>query len=81
MANFESGVSGYVYGTTIVKVPFPIDLKGNLDRCCDQCPYFRRSYKTCGLNNSVCYYPNKYIGAGCPLQFEEDTHYESDSRL
>lgn len=72
MANFETGVSGYVDGRALITVHFPIDLKGNRDISCDQCPYFRRSYKTCGLNNSVCHYPSKYIGAECPLAFEED---------
>lgn len=69
MANFETGVSGYVDGIAVITVHFPVDLHGNADVCCDQCPHFRRSYKTCGLNNSVCHYP-KYKGAECPLIFE-----------
>lgn len=72
MRNFESGVSGYVYGTTEIIVPFPIDLKGYKDVCCYQCRYFRRNYSTCDLTGYVCEYPKTYIGSHCPLNFEED---------
>lgn len=71
MASFENGVSGYVEGIALITVRFPIDLKGNRDVSCEQCQYFRRTYRTCGLNNAVCHYP-KYIGAECPLTFKED---------
>jgi hypothetical protein len=71
MANFESGVSRYVIGRYTVEVGFPVDFKGNADISCKQCPYFRRTYSTCGLNGTVCAYPDKYVGDHCPLEREE----------
>ena len=38
MADFSSGVSGYVTGRYEIKVNFPIDLKGRPDVSCNQCP-------------------------------------------
>lgn len=67
MADFSSGIKGYVHTEAVVTVFFPIDWKGNEDICCDQCYYFRRNYKTCGLNGEVCQYPNKFVGGACPL--------------
>ena len=76
MADFSSGVSGYVKAVAIVAVNFPIDLKGNADVCCYQCPYFSRSSGICQLNKAVPAYPAKYIGQECPfwasLNSEED---------
>ena len=72
MANFDTGVSEYVHAQATVDVFFPVDWKGNADICCDQCYFFRRSYKTCGLNGEVCQYPNKYVGGSCPLTPVED---------
>lgn len=74
MANFESGVSGYIYGEATVKVAFPVDHKGNPDISCFQCRFFRRNYQTCGLNGEICQYPNKFVGGYCPLKMiqEED---------
>ena len=43
MSDFSSGVSGYVKAATVITVNFPIDMKGNADVCCYQCPYFSRS--------------------------------------
>ena len=77
MANFDNGIMDFVIAEATVKVLFPIDWKGNPDVCCDQCYYFRRSYKTCGLNGEVCSYPTKYVGAACPLhpvEYEENNN-------
>ena len=52
--NFDSGVADYIHAYAVVRVNFPIDYKGNADVNCYQCPFFRRSYSTCGLNGSVC---------------------------
>ena len=79
MADFSSGIKGYVQAEAVVTVLFPIDWKGNEDICCDQCYYYRRSYKTCGLNGEVCAYPNKYVGAACPLERVEDNVAEDPS--
>ena len=67
MANFESGVSSYIHAQAVVTVHFPVDHNGNADISCSQCYFFRESSKRCGLNWSVCEYPNKYVGSKCPL--------------
>lgn len=72
MANFESGVSSYIHAQAKVDVFFPVDSRGNADISCSQCYYFRRNYKTCGLNGEVCQYPEKYVGASCPLEEVEE---------
>lgn len=73
MASFDSGVSSYIHAQAKVDVFFPVDAKGNADISCSQCYYFRRNYKTCGLNGEVCQYPEKYVGASCPLgEVEEE---------
>lgn len=73
MANFDSGVARYIHAKAIVDVFFPVDARGNADISCSQCYYFRRNYKTCGLNGEVCQYPEKYVGASCPLgEVEEE---------
>lgn len=72
MANFESGVAGYVRGTATVEVFFPVDAKGNADINCYQCEFFHRSTSRCGLNGKVCAYPQKYVGQFCPLEMEEE---------
>ena len=72
MANFDSGVASYIHAQAKVDVFFPVDRRGNADISCNQCFYFRRSYKTCGLNGEVCQYPEKYVGASCPLEEMEE---------
>lgn len=72
MASFDSGVSSYIHAQAKVDVFFPVDAKGNADISCSQCYYFRRNYKTCGLNGEVCQYPEKYVGASCPLEEAEE---------
>lgn len=72
MANFDSGVASYIHAQAKVDVFFPVDSRGNADISCNQCYYFRRSYKTCGLNGEVCQYPEKYVGASCPLEVVEE---------
>ena len=69
MPNFDSGVAGYVTGHYMVEVNFPIDARGREDVCCNQCPYYGRSSKTCQLNKQIVHYPEKYIGVYCPLKF------------
>ena len=77
MPNFDSGVSGFIKGFCMIEVNFPIDSKGRADVCCEQCPYYGRTSRTCQLNKQTVNYPEKYIGAACPLEFtgeiKEDT--------
>ena len=68
MANFESGVYGYVHAVATVDVFFPVDAKGNADINCYQCELFHRSSSRCGINGKLCAYPQKYVGQYCPLQ-------------
>lgn len=74
MANFESGVASYIHAQAVVDVFFPVDDKGRADISCSQCYFFKEYSKRCGLNNEVCAYPGKYVGASCPLrQLDDDT--------
>lgn len=78
MPNFETGIKDYVLASATVLVSFPVDWKGNADICCDQCYYFRRNYKTCGLNGEVCQYPNKFVGGSCPLEINTNEKGECE---
>lgn len=72
MPDFSDGIREYVHTAAVVYVSFPVNWKGEADICCDQCYYYRRNYKTCGLNGEVCQYPNKYVGGACPLKPAEE---------
>ena len=71
MADFESGVSGYVTGRAQITVHFPVDMRGHADISCAQCPYYSRSARICRLNNTIPAYPDKYVGDNCPLERED----------
>lgn len=68
---FESGVDSYITGYYVVEVHFPVS-KGKADICCNQCPYYGRTSKTCQLNKAVVQYPERYVGYNCPLQLKEE---------
>lgn len=70
MANFDSGVKGYIHAHATVNVHFPIDFKDNADVSCKQCPFFRTNSRSCALNNAICEYPEKHIASECPLEFD-----------
>lgn len=73
MANFESGVSGYVRATATVEVRFPIDWRGSVEIACKHCPFYKKSTQRCALNQSVVNFPEKYVGDNCPLEkFESE---------
>lgn len=67
MANFDSGVSGYVDAYCVVTVHFPVDAKGNADICCKQCPYLSSNERICQINKQPVAYPQKHVGQYCPL--------------
>lgn len=74
---FDSGVSAYIHARAEVDVYFPVDRRGSADVSCNQCRFFRRSYRSCGLNGAVCEYPDKFVGGACPLEIidtEEKQH-------
>lgn len=72
MANFESGVKGYVKGVTTLVVPFPIDWNGHADISCKQCGYYQPTARKCGLTHNVVAFPEKFVGDFCPLEIMED---------
>lgn len=76
MANFDSGVKDYVLARCTVEVGFPVDFNGRADISCNQCQFFRRSYRICGLNGTVCAYPDKFVGDQCPLVLVEEEKEE-----
>lgn len=75
MPQFESGVASYVVGRAVVKNAFPVDYKGVADIRCEQCKYFRRTSRSCALNDSICEFPEKYVGSRCP--FNDNFEYEN----
>ena len=77
MADFSSGVKGFIKASTVISVSFPIDLKGNADVSCFQCPYYSQSSRICQLNKAVPAYPSKFIGQECP--FWESLNKERDN--
>lgn len=79
MGDFESGVKSYISGYATVAVLFPVDEKGRADVSCNQCYYFRRNYKSCALNGEICNYPDRYVGAMCPLKIK-DTEEEMEEK-
>lgn len=72
MANFESGVAGYVKTYAVVNVYFPVDDKGRAEISCRHCPYLSSNERMCQLNKEVVSFPHRYVGDRCPLiQIEE----------
>ena len=68
MANFDSGCKGFVVMECTVRVNFPIDWKDRAEIACKHCPYLSSNERMCQLNKEPVAYPNKYVGAQCPLQ-------------
>ena len=79
MPEFSRGVKEYIRARAVVEVTFPVDFRDNAEINCYQCKYYRRNYRSCGLNGEICEYPDK---CRCPLTFysedkEEDKHEEN----
>lgn len=68
MADFLSGVAGYVKGVCEITVNFPIDMKGTAEIACKHCPYLSSNERMCQLNKEPVAFPHKYVGANCPLK-------------
>ena len=68
MANFDSGVKGYVKATYTVTVYFPIDFKDRAEIACKHCPYLSSNGRICQLNKQPVAFPNQYVGKMCPLE-------------
>lgn len=72
-ARFDSGVKRYITGIATVVVHFPVDWKDNPDISCKQCRFFRTNSRSCALNDEICEFPEKFVGASCPLtRVDED---------
>lgn len=68
MANFDTGVKGYVKASAVVEVYFPIDWKDNAEIACKHCNFFVRATNRCGLNQTIVNFPEKFVGEYCPLE-------------
>ena len=68
MANFDNGVASYIIGQATVRVGFPVDFRGNAEIACKHCKFYIRATQRCALNQEVINYPEKYVGAECPLE-------------
>lgn len=71
MANFDSGVKGYVRAHAVVEVAFPIDWRGSVEIACKHCQFFDRAKMRCNLNQQVVNFPDKFVGDQCPLERAE----------
>ncbi len=76
LADFESGVRGYVTGSCTIKVHFPIDARGNKEIACKHCPYLSNNERVCQLNKEIVNFSTRYVGVYCPLKIMEDTQNE-----
>lgn len=68
MANFDNGVASYIIGQATVRVGFPVDFRGNAEIACKHCKFYIRATQRCALNQEVINFPEKYVGAECPLE-------------
>jgi hypothetical protein len=72
MANFESGVKGYVTRQFVVKVHFPVDFKDRAHIACKYCPFLSSNRCMCQLNKAPVAFPETNIGEWCPLTAKEE---------
>ena len=79
MANFESGVKGFVKAYAVVQVGFPIDWRGNAEIACKHCNFFIRATQRCALNQEVVNFPERYVGSQCPLEIIEENEGEKEN--
>lgn len=78
MADFESGVKGYITGVATVTVHFPVDWKDRAFVCCKQCPYLSSNERICQLNKQPVAFPAQYVGQDCPLEIVEENKGENE---
>jgi hypothetical protein len=75
MAIFDNGVASYVIGQATVRVAFPVDFRGNAEIACKHCKFYVRATQRCALNQEIVNFPEKYVGANCPLERIEDNEH------
>lgn len=67
----DSGVSRFVTASCTITVNFPVDEKGREYVACRYCPYFSPNSRYCQLNKEIPAFPDKNVGAFCPLDIPE----------
>lgn len=72
MANFDSGVKGYIVTEATVTVKFPTDFHDITAIACKYCPYLSSNERMCQLNKQPVAFPTKFVGDDCPLHLKED---------
>ena len=68
--SYDSGVADYKFGIATVIAPFPVDRRGNVHACCDQCKFYYG--RRCALTGEISAFPSTHRGDQCPLIFEEE---------
>ena len=79
IANFDSGVSRYIKTRAVVRQAFPVDWRGSVEIACKHCNYFDRAKQRCNLTLQVVNFPDKYVGADCPLEIIEEEQGEKEN--
>ena len=67
MANFDNGVKRFIKARAVVEVSFPVDWRDNAEIACKHCNFFVRATQRCGLTQTIVNFPERYVGADCPL--------------
>ena len=68
----KNGVTEYIEGQATVTAYFPVDERGGQYIACMYCRFYRSSSNRCGLNDQpASINANKYVGAFCPLVFDD----------
>lgn len=73
MANFDSGVSGYIKTQATVTVKFPVDFKNSSAVACKFCRFLTHTTQKCVITGEIVPFPEKYVGMECPLENKEET--------
>ena len=68
MSYFSSGVKRYIRAVAVVETLFPVDWKDNAEIACKHCNFFVRATQRCGLTQQIVNFPERYVGASCPLE-------------
>ena len=70
MSDYPEGIPGYIVGRCEVVNYFPINKRGDVDLCCDQCKFYVMRNRRCYLTNELLNYPERDRGRECPLELE-----------
>lgn len=73
----DSGVKGYMLGTTTVSMGFPIDHKGGYHIACKYCRFLISS-RRCVITDELVPFPESHVGSQCPFEFKEIDYTKED---